>query len=262
MRALSPGAWASYLARYHDEHAGITEEVLSVARDGAGRSPYDWLLEAVPDRGLVVDIGCGSAPVARRLRGGPVRYVGVDRSAAELRRARGHAAACAPVARADAAALPLPHGAADAVVASMMLMVVPDVDAVLAEAGRVLRVGGRLVGTVPVRGADDNPSTDVFREVLAALGQGDVTYPGSLKPSTLPSRLAAAGLELLEDTCGRFARTVGPDDCELVVDSFYAVGASHDQGADALARLRARAEAEPFLLTYPIRRVVAIRGDG
>ena len=249
----SAAQWAAYLARYHDEHPGITEDVLGPARDGAGRSPYDWLVEAAPRHGLVVDLGCGSAPVGRCLATG-TRYVGVDRSHRELRRARPVA-----VARADGAALPLADATADAVVASMVLMVMPRLDAALDEVRRVLRPGGALVATVAVRAVGDDPSTSVFRELLAALGQSQVRYPGSPTAGALPSRLAGAGLELRADACGRFTRTVEPDDCEVVVDSFYAIGTRADERAEALARLRARAAAGPFPLTYPIRRLVAVR---
>ncbi len=255
MRAMpSVADWASYLARYHRERPGITEEVLAPATDEAGRSPYDWLLEPVraAGDGFLVDVGCGSAPVARRL-GRDHRYVGVDRSEAELR--RGRAAAPVTVALGDARALPVADCTVDAVVASMMLMVVADVADVLAEARRVLRPGGRLVATVPTRPEDDDPSTGLFAEVLAALGQRGVRYPGSLDPS----RLAASGLDLVEDVAGRFTRMVGPEHCKLVVDSFYAIGASDEQVAEALARLQARAAAGPLSVTYPLRRLVAVR---
>lgn len=251
--------WASYLDRYHAAHPGITEDVLGCATDESGRSPYDWLLEPVPaGGGVVLDIGCGSAPVARRLGGGQ-GYVGVDRSASELRRAMATSAGRVAVALADARALPVGDGRAHAVVASMMLMVAADVDRVLAEVGRVLRPGGTFVATVPTRATDDDPSAGVFAEVLAVLGQRQVRYPGSLDPSTLPRRLAAAGLELSEDVGGRFTRHVGAEQCRLVADSFYAIDADDEQLGEALARLRARAARGPFPLTYPLRRLVAVR---
>ncbi len=262
MRAAAPAAeWASYLERYHREHPGITEDVLSSATDEAGRSPYDWLLEPLRSgagQGVVVDIGCGSAPVARRLGAGH-RYVGVDRSEAELGRARaasgGSGAVAVALVRGDAAALPLADGTAHAVVASMMLMVAIDVDGVLAEVARVLRPGGTFVATVPTRSRDDDPSTELFREVLGVLGQRQVRYPGSLEPS----QVSAAGLQLQADERRGFTRRVAADECDLVVDSFYAVGAGAQQRAEALARLRGRAAAGPFPLGYPLRRLVAVR---
>lgn len=249
--------WPSYLDRYHADHPGITEDVLRCATDESGRSPYDWLLEPVPaGGGVVLDIGCGSAPVARRLGGGH-GYVGVDRSASELRRAV--ATGPVAVALADARALPVGDAQAHAIVASMMLMVAAEVDRVLAEVGRVLRPGGTFVATLPTRAADDDPSAGVFAEVLAVLGQRQVRYPGSLDPPTLRPRLAAAGLALSEDVHGRFTRHVSVEQCRLVADSFYAIGADDAQLAEARARLRARAATGPFPLTYRLRRLVAVR---
>ncbi|MDQ4089944.1 MAG: class I SAM-dependent methyltransferase, partial [Actinomycetota bacterium] len=60
-----PEPWDSYLVTYHDTNPGITEDCLSEARDAAGRSPYDWLVDAVPaGAATVVDLACGSEPLA------------------------------------------------------------------------------------------------------------------------------------------------------------------------------------------------------
>ncbi|HVL05996.1 MAG TPA: class I SAM-dependent methyltransferase [Acidimicrobiales bacterium] len=104
--------WERYVADYHDANPGTTEDLLAGARDRTGRSPYDWLLEAVPaGASAVVDLACGSGPLARRLAGGPV--VGVDQSAGELSRGTGLRV------QARVPALPLASGCAGAVVTSM-----------------------------------------------------------------------------------------------------------------------------------------------
>ena len=258
---VSRDDWAAYVGRYHDERAGITEELLAPARDDAGRSPYDWLLETAPGDGLVVDLCCGSAPVGRRLaRSTP--YVGVDRSGGELARAR---CDCAPavgagLVRADAASLPLRSASAATVVASMALMVLPRLDSVLAEVGRVLRPEGTLVATVPVRGgAGDDGSVACFRDMLAALGQTGLAYPEPLDPSTLPARFAAAGLELVGDERGRFVRPVAEGECTMVARSFYAVGSGADAVERAATRLRQRLASGTAELVYPLRRLTALR---
>jgi len=259
--AVFEADWTSYLRRYHDERPGITEELLGPARDRAGRSPYDWLLEATPAGGLVVDIGCGSAPVGRRLAPG-TPYLGVDRSAGELGRAQadGLTAGPAGLVRADLGALPVCSGGAVAVVASMALMAVPRLDAVLAEVARVLRPGGTLVATVPVREpADGDGSIDCFREMLSVLGQDGLAYPEPLDPSELHARFAGAGLDLVGDEPGRFIRTVTGPDCEMVARSFYAVGAGADAEATAAARLRDRLVGDKCDLGYPLRRLIARR---
>jgi 2-polyprenyl-6-hydroxyphenyl methylase/3-demethylubiquinone-9 3-methyltransferase len=101
------------------------------------------LLPPAPAPGAVlVDIGCGGgllAPHARRLG---YRHVGVDLSTTGLGVARRHGVL--PV-RADAARLPLPDRVADAVSAGEILEHVEDAGAVVTEACRVLRPGGRLV---------------------------------------------------------------------------------------------------------------------
>jgi SAM-dependent methyltransferase len=88
-----------------------------------------------------LEIGCGTGInglLLRRLGWSPV---GVDLSAGMLRHARGRL----PVVQGDAARLPVPTGALDAVVAVMVHTDLPDYAPVLAEASRVLRPGGRFV---------------------------------------------------------------------------------------------------------------------
>lgn len=254
--------WTRYLATYHDANPGITEDVLAPARDDTGRSPYDWLIEAVPAEATVVDVACGSGPVVRRFA--RRRGVGVDRSASELARARPvpHGAA---LVRADAARLPLATASADAVTASMALMVLHPLEAVLEEARRLLRPGGVLAATVPTRRSSDGQAFEmpVFSDILARLGQAVTPYPESLHPRSLRRRFSAAGLELVEDSGKCFVRPVGNDaDCDLVVRSFYAPGAGADLITAAVEDLRRRARASPVSVTYRIRRLVALREGG
>jgi demethylmenaquinone methyltransferase/2-methoxy-6-polyprenyl-1,4-benzoquinol methylase len=91
---------------------------------------------------LVVDVGCGTGDLATLAAAGGARAVGVDFAPAMLARARGRGAA---LVRGDAAALPLRRACADAVTCGFALRNVVEIDAVLAEAARVLRPGGRLV---------------------------------------------------------------------------------------------------------------------
>ena len=247
------GGWDSYVAAYHDDNPGVTEDVLVAALDDRGRDPYRWLLEAVPLTGLVVDLGCGNGPVLRRLRG---RGVGLDRSTGELARAQRDACA-APLARADARRLPVADGVAGAVTASMCLMVLTPLEEVLAEAARVLRPGGVLVATVPTRSG--GAAAAGFAEILAELGQARVRYPSSL--DDVAAQLAVVGLDLVADEVGTFVRPVaGDDDADLVVRSFYAPGVGEELRRRAAERLRRRVAAGAVSVTYPIRRLVAVRG--
>lgn len=246
------GAWEGYVGAYHDAHPGITEDVLAPARDDQGRDPYDWLLDAVPDAGLVVDLACGNGPVVGRLAG---RAVGVDRSRGELARARRDAGPL-PLVRADVSRLPVAGGTAAAVTASMCLMVVTPLPPVLAEVARVLEPGGVLAATVPSR---SGRGASGFAEILAELGQTGVAYPTSLDDAA--DQLSAAGLVLVGEDEGAFVRPVASaQDAELVVRSFYAPGAGPDRRRAAAARLRARVATGPVTVTYPVRRLVAVRG--
>ena len=226
---MSGPGWGSYLVEYHDDRPGITEQVLSVALDADGRSPYDWLVEAVPPgSATVVDLGCGSGPVARLFPG--ARVVGIDQSAGELALAR-TVSSSALLVQARAPAIPVADGAADAVVSSMALMLLAPLDGVLGEVRRVLRPGGTFAATVPVRSV---AAGSVFAEILDALGQSATGYPCDLDTGSQAVRLAAAGLTLEADDTGLFVRTiVDGDDAGVVVRSFYAPGADDSQVAAA-----------------------------
>ncbi|MBW3603225.1 MAG: hypothetical protein KY434_11090 [Actinobacteria bacterium] len=63
MSNLSGNGWRTYLDRFHQERAGVTEKLLGRAVDASGANPYDWLASAVSERGRVVDLACGSAPL-------------------------------------------------------------------------------------------------------------------------------------------------------------------------------------------------------
>jgi ubiquinone/menaquinone biosynthesis C-methylase UbiE len=100
----------------------------------------------------VLDLGCGPAFAAIALaRARPdARIVGLDlapRMLAQARRrlARTRLAARVPLVRADAARLPFPDASFDAATGHSFLYLVDRPDAVLREARRVLRPGGRLI---------------------------------------------------------------------------------------------------------------------
>jgi demethylmenaquinone methyltransferase/2-methoxy-6-polyprenyl-1,4-benzoquinol methylase len=102
----------------------------AVAASGAG-----------PGR-LVIDVACGTGDLAALAARAGARVLAVDFAPAMLRRARGRGAA---LTRADALALPVCDGVADAVTCGFALRNVTAIPDLLAEAARVLRPGGRLV---------------------------------------------------------------------------------------------------------------------
>ena len=250
--------WSAYVASYHEERPGISEQLLAPAVDADGRSPYDWLWEAIPDGGEVVDVACGSGPVLRRLAADARVAVGIDRSAAELACARRHCPGAAVV-RADAASLPLRHRSAGTVTVSLALMILSPLAEVLAEIARVLRPGGVLVATLPVRSEPHAVADDAFGQVLSDLGQRSTPYPNALRQEDL----SRAGLALGEDLRRSFVRPVRDEaDAELVVRSFYTPGTTAEQVRAAVARLCRRVADGPVEVTFTIRRIVAAARPG
>jgi ubiquinone/menaquinone biosynthesis C-methylase UbiE len=94
----------------------------------------------------VLDVGCGEGQVARlaAVIPGIERVVGVDPTWAQLRVAAARGAQVG-YARAGAAALPFPDSSFDAVVACLVFEHIDEVDAAIAEVGRVLAPGGRFL---------------------------------------------------------------------------------------------------------------------
>jgi SAM-dependent methyltransferase len=114
-------------------------------------------LDLVPPAGrLTLDVGCGEGRVTRDLKELGHRVVGLDASETMVAAAR-DADPSGDYLVADAAALPLPDGQADLVVAFMSLMDVDDMVAAVRELARVLEPGGILALAVvhPINSAHD-----------------------------------------------------------------------------------------------------------
>ncbi len=130
----------------------------------------------------LLEIGCGEGANLHHLAARGARLFGVDFTFAKARYARrtGAATACA-----DAAALPFPDGAFDAVLVRDLLHHVPDRARVLDEARRVLVPGGRLTVIEP---NGRNP-------LIAAMGAAIAAERGMLSSTgkRLAGELARAG---------------------------------------------------------------------
>lgn len=106
------------------------------------------------DAPTVLDVACGTGRITRRVAADAGPVVGIDISAGMLERARRYAARegieNATFARMSADRLWFDAGAFDRVTCCWALHIFPDVDAALGEIRRVLRPGGRFVGTALV----------------------------------------------------------------------------------------------------------------
>ncbi|RLM95244.1 class I SAM-dependent methyltransferase [Haloarcula sp. Atlit-7R] len=92
----------------------------------------------------VLDVGCGIGSLEERFPDDKI--IGVDRSEAMIRAARERVSASFVLG--DATTLPVTTASVDTVVSVSTLEFIPDIDAVLAEATRVLAPGGTLVALV------------------------------------------------------------------------------------------------------------------
>ncbi|HWB66812.1 MAG TPA: class I SAM-dependent methyltransferase [Mycobacteriales bacterium] len=137
----------------------------------------DAVRDQVPDGGVVLDIGCGSALVADRLRDRGYHYIGLDfgghhitSAAKKYRDADGPLRAS--FVQGDGERLPLASGSVDAVVLTEVIEHLLRPELAVWEIARVLRPGGVLVMTtnnaseMPLR----FPLSDPFAFLEKALG--------------------------------------------------------------------------------------------
>jgi len=196
---MNDDRWDQFLDAFHAERPGITESVLANARDQEGNNPYAWVLDALPERGLIIDAACGSGPLGVRA---PRRWIGVDRSLGEA----GVAADRAPgrVVVGDATAAPFRSGAAHAVACSMAVMLFDDPAAAVVEMARLLIPGGLLVVLVPTAAPLTIRDRARYARLLGALRLRRLPFRHDEMLDDLPAQLTAAGLAVTSDDRRRF----------------------------------------------------------
>jgi SAM-dependent methyltransferase len=164
---------------------------------GGDTRPYYESMAAIgeaPDGGVIVDCPCGAGAAFRALdAAAPLRYLAYDLSPAMLRRARRRAEKRRLVAvelgQADATRLRLETDTADLFLSYWGLHCFEDPEAALHEASRVLKPGGRLVGSTFLEGGDSRRQRALVRS-----GRGDFGQVGNEDEVT--AWIAGAGFEL------------------------------------------------------------------
>ena len=137
------------------QELGYPEPELSRVPDGSVESfagvANHWLLGRPDPGSVVLDLGCGAGTdllIAAQMTGPGGRAIGVDMTAAMLRRARESAdemgLANVELHESLIESLPLEDASVDLVISNGVIDLVPDKAAVFSEIDRVLRPGGRL----------------------------------------------------------------------------------------------------------------------
>lgn len=144
--SAAAAAQEAFLRAFHAVRPDVTSVALGGGRTGDGRSSYEVLADRVRGRRRVLDLGCGDGLLLEILaRAGGHQVTGIDLSAEALESARRRSAlAGATLRECRAQDLPFVDGVFDACVSHMALMLMADVDRVVAEVARVLSPGGVL----------------------------------------------------------------------------------------------------------------------
>ena len=172
------------------EHAGsfgAQADAYDRARPSYPDEALDWLLP--PSATRVLDLGAGTGKLTARLHARGLEVVAVDPSAAMLERL---SAALPDVQthQAGAEAIPLPDASVDVIISNCVINLSPDKGAVLREAARVLRPGGRFaVSDIVAQGASIPPA------LRADMAEWASCASGALEESEYRAMLCAAGFD-------------------------------------------------------------------
>ena len=174
-------------AAHYDQTRG------GVPRARAAADAVSALLPA--DCAVLVDVACGTGIVSELLKAPGRTVIGVDASAGMLALAQPRLGGGGRVVRGDATRLPMASGSADAVTFMWLLHLVdePVVAAAIAEAARVLRLGGVLVTTVDKNSAQFDTDSDLGAILRAA--RRELAPPASDDAEQVRELAAAVGLE-------------------------------------------------------------------
>ncbi|MFF4388136.1 class I SAM-dependent methyltransferase [Streptomyces sp. NPDC001552] len=178
----------AFLQAFHAEYPAVTAEALGRGRAPDGRSSYEILCDRVTGSTRVLDLGCGDGHLLELLaRKDGRELAGVDLSAHSLALARRRPAlSAAKLEEGRAQELPFADDSFDACVSHMALMLMSEIEHVVAEVARVLSPGGVLacvVGGGAVGG-------EAYERFLALLGATIEEAPAAQRIPALGDRRA------------------------------------------------------------------------
>ena len=157
----------------------------------------EWIGEGL--RGaVVVDLGCGGGLLAEPLLEAGARVIGVDLSHQSLRTAAGRPATQPRLyLRADLAHPPVADGIADLVILADVLEHVPDVEAALAAAGRIVKPGGLVYVNTINRTWRASLLAVTLAEGLGLVPRGTHDPALFVRPDELCEKASRHGLKLI-----------------------------------------------------------------
>ncbi|WP_280250000.1 class I SAM-dependent methyltransferase [Nocardia abscessus] len=196
------GAGEAFLRKCHNQLPGAMGRYVAANPLPDGRTSYELLAEQVAGAERVLDLGCGDGSLLAVLaHDGAIGLAGIDLSAGELALARTRPElADAELHEGRAQRLPFADDSFDAVVSHMALMLMSDVEQVVAETARVLEPAGLLaivVGGRPTPGSGLELFLKLARPIFAA-AQDAVPPLGDRRTRTregLNELLTPAGFE-------------------------------------------------------------------
>ncbi|MDX3379411.1 class I SAM-dependent methyltransferase [Streptomyces sp. ME02-6991-2A] len=143
---MTTASQESFLRTFHAERPAVTADAFGGARAADGRSSYEILCDRVTGSRRVLDLGCGDGlllEVLARTEGRRLAGVDLSPEAVALARRRPGVSG-ATVVESRAQNLPFADDSFDACVSHMALMLMGDVEQVIAEVVRVLSPGATL----------------------------------------------------------------------------------------------------------------------
>lgn len=164
-----------FLSNFHDQRAGITSKAFralpAVKGKNAAASSYEFLVDIVPKESApltVLDVACGDGYLLELLtlsRSKTAALIGVDISRGELAAAELRLGKNATLIRGRAQEMSMTTGSVDIVLCHMALMLMDDLELVVAEIRRILKPGGIFSFIVGAK-SEPNTALDLYIQIL------------------------------------------------------------------------------------------------